>query len=136
MRSKEFDRFRDITPLGPTHGLAPVDTLTDRLSDIVGDFYQGMVYRRDSLLLTRPQVAALQAADTVYMAKANAVWREVAVYAATIEPNGDLQELIRAQGCCDRPRLGAAAFGDSANAPGPYASAARARGIDARTADR
>jgi hypothetical protein len=95
VRSKQFDQFRDITPLGPKHGLAPIDTLTDRLSNVVGDFYGGMIFRRDSLLLTRGQVEALQAADTIYKAKANAIWREVAVYAATIEPNGGLQELIR-----------------------------------------
>ena len=92
-REKYFRRFLEMSPLNRNHAPAPVDSLRQRLSRQVGSYYEYFIQLRDSLLLTREQVAAYQRADSVYQAKAGVVWQEMAVYVFVHRERPDLRDI-------------------------------------------
>jgi hypothetical protein len=96
LRRKEFERFLEMAPLRQNHARAPVDSLRARLADYqVVDYYDYLLRMRDSLLLTRDQIAALQTARAVYLVRADSVWRDVAMYIATHSERYDVNDIRR-----------------------------------------
>ncbi len=95
IRAREFQRFLEVDPIRKNTARAPIDSLANRLSEEVGSGYELLLYRRDSLLLTSEQIAALQRADTAYIRKALRVWRPIAVYIDEHHGPGDVQEIVR-----------------------------------------
>lgn len=93
IRETLFRRFLEISPIDKNHTPAPVDSLRSRLADHVGSYYQYFIRLRDSLLLTREQVERYQAADSVYQAKADVVWQELAEYIYARRDHPDLHDI-------------------------------------------
>ena len=96
LRQKEFERFLEMAPLRQNHERAPVDSLRARLADYeVGNYYDALLRMRDSLLLTRDQVTALETARAAYMVRADAIWRDIATFIATRTDGYDVNDIRR-----------------------------------------
>lgn len=93
IRRQSFERFLEMAPLQQNHAPAPVDTLSSRLSDEVGNYYDVLLRLRDSLLLTPAQVRTLAAANTAYQARAKVVWDEIAAYIDSQRGHYDVNDI-------------------------------------------
>src|SRR6185437_3631456 len=73
---------RTVTSGRPGHtGLRlTADSITIRYSHVVLNPYAYLVFYSDSLLLTKAQLGAIRAADSVYRARLDSVWRPLAEY--------------------------------------------------------
>ncbi|MGH7621875.1 MAG: hypothetical protein ACREMU_06010, partial [Gemmatimonadaceae bacterium] len=92
-RQKSFERFLEMAPLQQNHAPAPADTLSSRLSDEVGNYYDALLRLRDSLLLTPPQVRALAAANSAYQLRAKPVWDAIATYIESQRGHYDVNDI-------------------------------------------
>jgi hypothetical protein len=84
-----------MDPLRRNLTMAPVDSVRSRLISQVGDYYRGLIFRRDSLLLTATQIDQLTAAELEYQARVRPIWQEVATYIVAQGENADLREVNR-----------------------------------------
>jgi hypothetical protein len=95
-RQQEYERFLEMNPLRKNYERAPVDSIRARLNDMmVGDTYEYLIRMRDSLLLTREQVTALQTFQAAYMARADMAWQDVASEMIAHAGDADVNEMSR-----------------------------------------
>lgn len=78
------------------------DALRKTYARNVPNLYRGILSQQDSLLITPEQVTALQAADRIYTAQADSIWRELAEHLAGLGDRYDAKAaMVRQESAID-----------------------------------
>jgi hypothetical protein len=73
----------------------PADSIRAIYQESIGDIYQELFREKDSLLITAPQMAALNEAHKHYLARTDSLWTGFGAWVATQGDDYDSKEVIR-----------------------------------------